>query len=249
MSDRESRNDFIETLREVRELVRISPDKPDREELLGYFKDMELTAEQKNMVFEYLLKSPEESGQEPGEGNTFDNKPEEESQSISKALKLYLEELEGLPEYTEEERDELYYQLLEGKNEVIEKLFKAMLRRVALMADGYASDRAGLEDLIQEGNMALFIRLSELCGMGADCGYDLEEEMAEAAEGAMRAYASAESGEADRENALLGKAGLVNEAVKFLKERDGREPSLPELAKYTGLSEAELEDIASLWKK
>ena len=46
MSDR---NTFMETLREVEQIVRTSPGQLTREEILGYFKDSGLNEEQENM--------------------------------------------------------------------------------------------------------------------------------------------------------------------------------------------------------
>ena len=57
-----------------------------------------------------------------------------------------------------------------------------------MLADEYADETIGVEDIIQEGNMAMFIRLTELCGMGEECGYEVEEELADAVNEAMKKY-------------------------------------------------------------
>lgn len=229
MNDREQRNNFTETLREVAQIVRTLPEKPDRDEILGYFKDIQLTDEQKDMVFEYLLTAPDEAENEQAEtaGDADSRMQEEDTQTagsgngdmeISKALKLYLEDISGVCEYTDEEKEQLYRELLDGDNEVIVKISESMLRDVAVLADEYATDKAALEDLIQEGNLAAFVRLTELCGMGAGCGYDVEEEVNEAVNNAMEAYVSDATGEADIENTVVGKANLVSEAQKLLRK-------------------------------
>lgn len=116
----------------------------------------------------------------------------------SKALELYLEDIANVHEYDEEERERLYAELLNGSGEAAAKLSESMLKEVALIAREYASEKVGLEDLIQEGNLGIFVRLGELCGMGEDCGYDVEEEMAEAADNAIRAYVAEATGRATR---------------------------------------------------
>lgn len=63
MSDR---NTFMETLREVEQIVRTSPGQLTREEILGYFKDSGLNEEQENMVFKYLT-TPHDDTQEQAE--------------------------------------------------------------------------------------------------------------------------------------------------------------------------------------
>lgn len=60
------RNIFMETLHEVAEIVRTSAEAMSRDEILFYFKDMDLTKEQENMVIEYLLTPhDEEAAEEP----------------------------------------------------------------------------------------------------------------------------------------------------------------------------------------
>lgn len=256
MSESKQRDIFTETLREVADIVRTSPDGLDREEVMGYFKDINLTEEQKDMVFEYLTKvqsdkaEPEdrENGSEPEKPGQRSEKADKEAGNESKALKLYLEELEKIHEYSGEERERLCAELLDGSEEAIVKLSESMLKDVAALAQEYASDKAGLEDLIQEGNLGIFVRLGELCGMGSDCGYDVEEELSEAADNAIRAYISDITGERDSENTVVGKLNLVNEAKKYLRGQNGHEPSAQELAGYTGMSVQELEDIESLCK-
>lgn len=45
---------FMETLRSVQELAKASPEPMAREEIQGYFKDMELTEEQQELVYQFL---------------------------------------------------------------------------------------------------------------------------------------------------------------------------------------------------
>jgi len=48
------RNKFMETLRSVSEIARVSQKPLSKEEIENYFSHMELTKEQKEMVFQYL---------------------------------------------------------------------------------------------------------------------------------------------------------------------------------------------------
>ena len=45
---------FVETLQSVAEIMRTAETPMTKEEILGYFKDMELSDAQKNMVMDYL---------------------------------------------------------------------------------------------------------------------------------------------------------------------------------------------------
>ena len=146
------RNSFMETLRGVAEIVRTSAEPLTREEILGYFNDMELSAEQKEMVFEYLSTPHEEETAETAQ-ETEENvqeEPDTVESGCSKALELYMEDLKGIRRYTEDELEDMYDELLNGNAEVINALSDSMLANVAVLADEYASDRVALEDLIQE---------------------------------------------------------------------------------------------------
>ena len=61
------RNAFMETLRDVAEIVRTAAEPMEREDILSYFKDMNLTKEQEDMVFTYLSTPHEEETAEPVE--------------------------------------------------------------------------------------------------------------------------------------------------------------------------------------
>lgn len=61
------RNTFMETLHSVQEIARVSDNTMDRETALSYFKDMELSPEQEEMVYQFLLLPPEEASAEPEE--------------------------------------------------------------------------------------------------------------------------------------------------------------------------------------
>ena len=52
---------FMETLHSVQEVARTSLTPLSKEEIQTYFKDMELTKEQEEMVYQYLLHPQEEN--------------------------------------------------------------------------------------------------------------------------------------------------------------------------------------------
>lgn len=47
-------NTFTETIRAVQDIIRTSAEPMTREEILSYFKDMDLNAQQEEMVLEFL---------------------------------------------------------------------------------------------------------------------------------------------------------------------------------------------------
>lgn len=161
------RNSFMETLRSVAEIRRTSTEPLSKEEVLKYFEGMELTEEQTEMVYQYLLLPPEvqteepepEEGEEPAQ---IVEEPEEENIYF----KMYLEELEQIEEMSEEEMQAAYQKLLEGDTSVIAPISESWLRSIAELAIPYAAQGANLQDVIQEGNMGLLLKLYELAGTG-----------------------------------------------------------------------------------
>ncbi len=255
-------NTFTETIREVAEIIRTSAEPMSREEILGYFKDMELNTEQENMVLEFLLTPHNEPEEEETEDPEVDAAAEAEEAEDEKSEKkddpedilpdspmfqMYLEELKDLPEYSEEEQIAMYQALLAGDESMVRKILDGWMKNVLTMAKKLALSSEGFEDVVQEGNMALFLKLSDLCGSKEKC--DVESELEQAIEEAMKASIREMAGEDDSENAILGKVSLVNEAKNYLAKEKGSEPSMQEVGDYTKMSQEELTDIYELIKK
>lgn len=249
---------FTETIHEVAEIIRTSATPLSKEEILSYFKEMELNEQQENMVLEFLLTPHEEEEAEEeteetegGEQDTADWQETSDASALaqndsgekeekngktdilpeSKMFQMYLEEINELPVYSEKKQEEMYQKLLAGDESVIHTITNSWMVKVLEIARKLAVTSEGFEDVIQEGNMALFLKLTELCGCGEKT--DVEAELQSAVEEAMKSSILAEEGEDEDEKAMVGKLALVNEAKKYLAEENGREATLQEL----GLSE------------
>ena len=243
-----NQNMFMETLREVKEIVRTAAEPLTKEEMLGYFSEMDLNEEQKNMVINYLLAPEEETVSEPEEPVEEDDaEPTFEEIQESKVFKMFMEEVEGLKAYKPEELSMMYIKLLQGDKAVITPISEAWMKRVVEIARKENANRFSLEDIIQEGNMGLFLKLTELCGSKA--AVNVEEALAEAVKESMKAYISEIAGEDDNEQAVVGKVNLINEAIKFLQGPNGERPSMKAMADYTGLDEEELKEILDIIEK
>lgn len=244
-----NQNVFMETLREVKEIVRTAPSPLTQEEMLSYFKDMELTEEQKNMVCAYLLAPPEANETEEIQDNETETVEEGTENSLpeSKVFQMYMDELNSLTPVKEDELSMMYIRLLRGDDKVIQSITNGWMKKVIEISRKYSSSKYSLEDVIQEGNMGLFIRLTELCGCNQPI--DVGEALTEAVEASMKAYISEITGEDDSEQTVIGKVNLVNEAMKYLGSQNGTEPSFEELTRYTGIEAEELSDILEFMKK
>lgn len=304
-------NTFIETVQSVAEIIRTSAEPISREEIMSYFKDMDLNKAQEDMVFEFLI-TPHEEAQSQDE-ETQENASDYEDASLeedipnsliysegdpmdtlaggknvknknadvdkagngdkaadsisedaedneddldidedslipdSPMFKMYLEELEEIPDYTKAEQDDMYKKLLGGDESVIHTISNFWLKSVLAMAKKLAVTSEGFEDVVQEGNMGLFMCLTELCGCGDDI--DVEKELLDAIEESMKACIREQTGADESENSVVGKVSLVNRAVEQLKSEKGKEPSIKELSDYTSVDEEELANLLELIKK
>ena len=261
---------FTETIHEVSEIIRVSQGNMTREEILGYFKDMDLNEEQQQMVLDFLLKphpedekiaenaeDPQDDNAESGEDATDDEKKESyQTESLDAAdaeknneaahtgvFQMYLDELNELSTYSKEKQEEMYKALLAGDESVINDITNCWLPVVLENAKKHteSNDPDSLQDVVQEGNMALFMRLTELCGSQEKV--DVESELAQEIENAMKSCIIEEEGEGESEDAMVGRIALVNEAVKYLEKEKGMKPSVAELAEYTKVPASELDEI------
>ena len=186
------RNSFMETLRSVAELRRTSVDPLSKEDILKYFEGMELTEEHKELIYQYMLLPIEVQTAEPEPETEVEeeeiSQPEisETEEEATNYFQMYLDDLSEIQELSEEEMEAAYKKLLEGDASVIGVISESWLQTIAQMAIPYAEQGANIEDVIQEGNMGLLLKLTELIGAGDISGMDAILEGSVAA--AMMAY-------------------------------------------------------------
>lgn len=250
-------NTFMETLHLVQEIAKTATEPMDRETALSYFKDMELSAEQQEMVYQFLM-LPEEETAVPDEEDVRD--AEEAAASDTKTARhstphfqMYLDEVEGLKQLADSEEKELYRRLLSGDVAVIEDISHQWLKRVVAIAEEYKGRGVLLDDLVQEGNIGLLLGLNVLSkGQESDSGRkqvtvaDVPELLRGAVRESMEQYFSEECGEDQENETIIGKVALVHQAQEYLTKEKGEKPSLRELSEYTKIPVEEIKDIFSL---
>ncbi len=211
-------NTFRETLHLVQRAAASSDQPMSREEALSYFQDMELSPEQQELVYRFLLQAKASA---------------DDAKKISK------------PEQSQEQR--LYQRLRAGDQAVIGEISQQWLQRIVTMAGEYQRDGFYLDDLVQEGNLALLTALHELLGCQEE--QELEKRLVEAVMDGIEQYMGLESGAQQQEETILAKVTLLHEARELLKARSGEEPSVKQLMDYTRLTVQEISDIMDLMEK
>lgn len=264
---------FMDTLHSVQEIAKTSPEPLSKEEIQNYFQDMELSAEQQEMIYQYL-QTPEEQNSgaqaenkeraelEKRAGKKKNDKKNKEA-SYSPHFQMYLKEIAAVPKLDEVQERILYEQLLYGQETAVLELSHQWLTRVISLAQKYISAKALLEDLVQEGNMSLLLGLRQLLGRGAEYGLtdsrngtlqeekkkQIEQKLEEDIVEGLKSYRRELEGERDSENTILAKVSLVYEARKALAEENGTIPTLQELCEYTRIPPEEISDILALHER
>lgn len=245
------RNTFMETLHSVQEIARVSSNIMDRETAISYFKDMELSPEQEEMVYQFLLLPSEATETESKDAKIL--KADDTVQQEQTHFQMYLDEVEEIAELETVTEAKLYQSLLWGDDSVIGALSTQWLKRVIAIAEDYRDKGFLMDDLVQEGNIGLLMGLHQMVGTQKEADtIDLAEisrQLRDAVKNAIELYLGEESGEEQQGETILAKVSLVHEAQKLLTEEQGEQPSLRQLAEYTRIPEEEISDILSFIRK
>lgn len=257
---------FMETLHSVQEVAKASQKPLSKEEINNYFKDMELSSEQQQMIYEYLSMSKEKTGseqhqsQERAEGKKSTKKKKSKSGAANaNYFQIYLKDISTMPEPSPEQECALYERLLRGDEAVIAEISHHWLKKIVELAEHYTTAQVLIEDLVQEGNMGLLLGLRQFLGnvpkdIVLDEADSLQEEQRQQLKQAlevfvqegMEQYRQQQEGESNSANTILAKVSLLHEARKVLAEENGTIPSLEELCAYTKISPEEITDILAL---
>lgn len=248
------KQNFMDTLHAVEEVVKTQGTPLTKSEVMEYFKDMELSGEQKDLVYEYLLTKPKEEKDSPSDYKVekLQNSTQEQKQAEDKFLKssyvkMYLDDIAAVERLEEEAMKSHYAALLAGEKDAVPVIVNQFLHRVIEIAKRYVLLNVRMEDVVQEGNMALVIAVNDLLGRGEQPG--IEEYLQEQIQSAMEQFIDQTLEDENWENAVLSRARLLNEAREALAKELMHVPSLTELSDYTKLSEKEISDIMALIKE
>ncbi len=256
MSDR---NDFLDKLRVAVDQAKINDGKISTDEIKELFEEDGLSAEQLSRVYEYLRQSNiSVEGEEPGKKAKAERKPEETKKegkkpvSESKIIKMYMDSLKAHEKMAQEEERAIVAEILSGDytSERYEEYINRKLHFVVSRARRLAIEGEVLEELIQEGNLGLLSAMERIRSGEFDRTEDAVtnalELMRAHVDAAMQSYIDSIYESESEEKSMVAKVNFVSEAAKQLKEENGTEPNLKELAAYTNMDEEELLSIINL---
>lgn len=241
-------NEFMKQMLELVDLAKTKESRITKKEVKDFCSDLELTAPQLKLVYDFLdehnievvghsknKRTGEQKGFRAAEGDDPEAGLNTED---SKYLRIYRKELRELQEFTEEERLLLYERLISGDEDVVHPVIESHLKRVVTLAGKYKNRGVPLEDLIQEGNLTLITTVDMICGN--DSVEDVRKELDRSIRGRLIELADSHMESRGQENTILAKTNLIHEATKVLAEEWGRLATVSELAEYTKMTEEEI---------
>ena len=229
--------EFAETLERIRKLARVQGGYVTKEQVEEGFGAIGLNGDQLQPVYEYL------KNKKIG----IDTPPEAEevlSREDRDYLQTYLQSLKELPRLSEKENERYALMAIDGDAHAGAQLLTSYLPMVAEIARLYTDQGVLLEDLIGEGNLALTAGMEmlgcvetpeEIPGMLGKLIMD----------GMERCIAQTEE-DRKRDACLLEKIRHVSDQAGELKELLGRDVTVAELVKESGMKEEDIRELIRL---
>ena len=236
-------NGKAEFLNKLNGLVTMAKGQGDQitiDEVKAYFSDTDLTEEQMELVFDYLLaqkvvvKGYIKMTEAAEEKVTYTE--EEEAY-----LKEYLNDLQAFKGAATGEKEALFQKLLDGDTSAKNRLTELYLKEVVEIAKEMYHPEIFLGDLIQEGNVGLILGLDMLTDV-ASAHETIVNQVKQCIQMLIEEHTEVKS----RDNKMVEKVTMLDESIKALTEEMGRKVSIDELAVYMGMTEDEIEDILRL---
>ena len=236
-------NDKLNFLDRLNELVNMAKEQGGQisiPEVQAYFKDMELSKEQMDLMFEYLMSQKVAVvGYVKLES---EEKQEIEFTDEEKAyLQEYLEDLKAFPEVTLEARKVLFEKVVNGDEVAKQKITEAYLKDVIEIAKEFYTPEVFFGDLVQEGNLGLVFGVEMITD--ADTAHDV---IVSQVKQTMNLLLEEQKELSGRDKKMIEKVEMLDEAIKSLTEELGRKISIDELAIHLGMEIEEIEDILKL---
>lgn len=259
---------FRELLTEVKELADKSGGTLTKEEVDLFFASAQLLPEQMELIYDYLRgqgirvkgagfaksshtgagRTQPESRSE-GDGGASDKSSEAdidadaEEDDEEDPMKLYLRDINELPDLLPEEEKHLFDRAARGDVEARRQLACAYLGMVIDLAAEY-EDMAAAEDLIQEGNMALLIALENLESEETLSGYQVK--LVNEISASLRKAAEDMTADRRGDETVSEKVRRIHAAAEQLEEELGHPVSVEELSAFLEMPAAEIRDIIRL---
>lgn len=247
-------NEFMKQMLDLVDFAKAKESRITKKEVAEFCHEWQLSETQLKLVYDFLdehnvevsgySRRQTKDGEGGGEGVVSEGRDPSLNTEDSKYLSVYRRELRELREVSQEERDSLYERLLAGDESAVNLVIETHLKRVVTLAGKYKNRGVPLEDLIQEGNLALIMTADMLCGSSSVS--DVRKELDRAVRARMIELADSQLESKGLEHTIVSKTNLIHEASKVFAEEWGRLATISELAEYTKMTEEEIQTYVEL---
>ncbi len=228
---------FAQTLEQVRALAKEQGNCVSEEQVQEAFARLELSNEQLQLVYDYLVKHKVGIGQPV---NPEDYLTDEERDY----LQDYLDEIEALPKYSQGEKEAYTISAMAGDGVAQSRLVEIYLPDVVEIAKLYAGQGVFLEDLIGEGNVALTLGVSMLGSL--EKPDEAQGMLGKLMMDAMEDYIAENASNEKMDQRIADKVNKVADKAKELAEDLHRKVTVDELVQETGMSERAIREAMRL---
>ena len=229
--------EFAKTLEEVKRKAREQQNFITKMEVEEAFSALSLSAEQMEMVYDYLRRN-KIGVDEPADADAC---LDEEEKNY---LDDYLEALRAIPRATDGEREAITLSAMAGDADAIKRLAELMLPEVPQIARLYTGQGVSLEDLIGEGNVALSLGVTMLGAL--EHADEAQGMLAKMMMDAMEDCIAASAAEEKSDRKIADQVNRVADAANALKEELRRAVTVEELMEESGLSRKAIEDAVRI---
>lgn len=224
---------FAQTLEQVRKTAKEQGNCISEEQVKEAFAELDLSNEQLQMVFDYLLKHKIGIGQ-PMDPDEFLTEEEKDY------LQEYLDEVAALPTYSDGEKLAFSIAAMAGETDAQQRLIELHLADVAEIAKLYAGQGVLLEDLVGEGNLALSFGVTMLGSL--EKPDEVEGMLGKMIMDAMEEYIAEHAENSKIDKRVEDKVNKVADKARELAEELHRKVTTEELMEETGMSRKMIED-------
>lgn len=224
---------FAKKLEEVRALAKEQGNCVSEEQVQEAFAELNLSGEQLQMVYDYLLKHKVGIGQ-PMNPDDFLSDEEKDY------LQDYLDEIAALKTYSDGEIRAYTMSAMAGDMDAQNVLIEVYLKDVIEIAKLYAGQGVFLEDLIGEGNVALSVGVSMLGSLEAP--EEAQGMLAKMMMDAMEEYIAENVQNEKADQKVADRVNKVADLAKGMAEELRRKVTVEELAKESGMSEKQIRE-------
>lgn len=227
--------EFREKLNQIVELAKQQSMCISKQQIEEYFGDFAKDEAQQKLLLDYFRSRRISVGDKPDLDEFL-------SMQDRNYLDEYLAQIEAIELLGEDELSEIILSAVAGDEDAIGMVSQQYLPRVVELSKMYAGQGVLLEDLIGEGNLALFEAAMQMGCLEAT------ENILEEAEGflgkymmdAMEALINEELSEKDADQKMADKINLIVDAAEELSETMRRKVTVEELADNTSYTVEEI---------